>query len=1706
VASGTPRVRFAASGISEWDNDIPDILFLCCVTTAYRIHQYDSAFEYYLSCCLAMASISSFTVRSMPFLPAQPPTPPTKIAKNINDALRFLNTSFEISLESEKSTQYANLATPPQTTSPSSAVAFNETSPRREPKRIRFVPQPNFCGDDRGGNDASSNHVAFKPILPSRQQKSRKSILKSFDPSLLFELEETNIISAATSPHRRPTFATMLDSVLQQLASPNPESRLDAYRVLTTSLQTYDVIPIPTAMAEKLSLFEQFLRRDMLAAKARLCGIESRLVSRAMKLAAAFLWSLPPMNGFTIEFLSFMIDQSIEILESNSIPKEVVKDQMLLLTMDNLWKNAMTTNQARRILSGLSNIHSRVTGNNVVSLRLLIYNQLIANSTKLMLEKIQEWLVDVFHAMLSSVTEVRSRAIVTGVTAAIKFGPSSHATRAVMDLLNEEIPEGRFYFDHVEERLKVMLQHEAMSQSIPQIWSIVVLFMRSKHLSLVNWPRMTQWLRLLQKCFNSSDRSLNVEALNAWHRMIFVVDPNSTTRLSKIRTLREPIISFYQRRANDLQSVLVTDAAFQCFCTFLYYAFRPSAPAHQLDLYWKELILEVLPKITVSDEKNANRACQALAALFANPSFKVWRPTRATETTKTPISLEELPRLDPQWIRKNIAMVLKPVELIFIAASSPTPSENDSHAQNLWRALLQAISEAGSKEIKSSMDLKNAIAEIVNMLYRVWSVHPSCLGEKPSRGFPIERFDFLTSTTVRTLGPLLFAENILSPTEHGVFVIARPTKQFPHQPKTSGEAPIIAILKLLLRPTEVVEIGDSLRDVAKNILSACLQAQPSRHAKIRLLKICVDVLASQMISDRHCLANNVLYRSIAELTTTILGDETTDQIMGVSQELGHEYRDSIKILTFGLRSYDRNVQKVSKSLYESLVARVRHETGAGGVVLAVTQPLFETFDSNDGTMVNTPAALHFASWLLEAGIPILTQKMLNQAQKALWKHRPISSTEAGHGYFDSFCTMMDTMINASYMLTPADLPTVEVFLSALSGYLSSGRCPSPEALLRRCQSGLALWAKQGDSPVALQIQSKFHLRIPVFHLWSSILAVIERLPRKDSALLDNIGNLICSGFQSRSKSIAGATVAIWNRSFGVQDYLEYPPQLEQTLRRLQPFVDITLPSLPCFRAKGDMQSLSHRVIQDHDIKMFPWLSTDEDLESDLPREATERLSLNITRPHCFPWSALSHLTPVKALRPKSRPHQTHSTRLRHNDSQVEFVAVESSTIDCAAINSQTLTDRQKEVKFRQQAGRVLFHDVRSSPVSLRKCTNKKSSLGILDDNDADDGFNFNNETSAPLQLTNQHKNTRIDSSPLAFAASQATSLLGHHPTLHLETLDGRVDKTATDFPSSPPELDDEYAYISAPEIAISPSTCFAGFPAVRSNALAFAAQTENLIKANDRDLDITTDLTNIATRPVRRPSFDESLPRPIIETTLDKEEPSENGHAYSQILPAAQCPSPLNDEVVARTSLLDTSLPSQSTSLESGISKDSILAPAVQFNNVELMDSTAFVGGLSVTDNISQTSTDEINLIETPLTSTRTLQARQSNLQVIIPDPAQVVRVIISKDTNEPSYYTVTRVEDSFGSGTMAGTHSKQCNITSDTRPGTHRLARSLSKRKAVVSIGKIPTKRHKSDQFLQCSSLPVEHEDDEDDVDEDIIVCQVRSPKFTIVKHEANQ
>lgn len=198
--------------------------------------------------------------------------------------------------------------------------------------------------------------------------------------------------------------------------------------------------------------------------------------------------------------------------------------------------------------------------------------------------------------------------------------------------------------------------------------------------------------------------------------------------------------------------------------------------------------------------------------------------------------------------------------------------------------------------------------------------------------------------------------------------------------------------------------------------------------------------------------------------------------------------------------------------------------------------------------------------------------------------------------------------------------------------------------------------------------------------------------------LEQLGSLLAAGFRSTHKLTINQMIEMWNTSFGSKKQLAYPEVLKAALERLRPFVELELPSFgfdadnvdmvdaPTFINSQDEES------QDRPNLMEPSNSKPRSIETCPPISPSPRKARTTTSPILTPQVAQQarERTPL-AITSKPKP--------RHDDSQIQYIAIESSPLEYLDNESQYLTDRQKQVRARQQAEpAVVFPDLRPSPL------------------------------------------------------------------------------------------------------------------------------------------------------------------------------------------------------------------------------------------------------------------------------------------------------------------------------------------------------------------------------------------------------------------------
>lgn len=203
------------------------------------------------------------------------------------------------------------------------------------------------------------------------------------------------------------------------------------------------------------------------------------------------------------------------------------------------------------------------------------------------------------------------------------------------------------------------------------------------------------------------------------------------------------------------------------------------------------------------------------------------------------------------------------------------------------------------------------------------------------------------------------------------------------------------------------------------------------------------------------------------------------------------------------------------------------------------------------------------------------------------------------------------------------------------------------------------------------------------------------------------------------------------------------------------------------------------------------ISTEESPRQDRSRLATKTI----------PFAALASSPNATAAIPKSPRSArrlvktTPKARLRHDDSQIRFAAVESSPLAHEPVESQYLTDRQKEVKERQcREAAAMFPDIRSSPKSASRPKEYSLPRLIFEPSKSDPSMTTGDDGTSPLFPPDVLMNDFLGSSPTPSSSKKGTSNQLYY--------DGP--------PSSPPFVSSHLNVIERVELPQAPNDSSAG--------------------------------------------------------------------------------------------------------------------------------------------------------------------------------------------------------------------------------------------------------------------------------------------------------
>ncbi|KAK4549441.1 hypothetical protein LTR36_006438 [Oleoguttula mirabilis] len=1244
-------------------------------------------------------------------LPTRPPTPPRDITKAVDDAISYLDDSNEIE-RTLKGSRGAGASTE-TSTQPSPPSSQGEVSASANAaKRVDFTPRPTFHQIARAGQ-LSSPSAQLRKRMPSRRDaKPLKSILKRSTLPPPLTPDDLDIRISYFSPKEPGSLARMLQSVLQQLAGQCLKSRLDAYLALNGALREYEGVPDPPAMAAKMSLLMQFITRDV-AWKTASGALDVNLVTQALKLTAAILYNTKLSAALDDDFREFLIDRSIAMMEHTDIAKAIIKNHMFLLAQQRFHPRIMTAGRAERMINTLQSIEDKCSGNGAAATRLVIYQKLLEQRPAVMLSRMRDWLEPVLHGMLSSIKEVRIRAIETCTQAGLALGTHPLATKALLDIFNHEVEEAQSYCDYLGLRLMQMIAEKEVGAYVPQIWSAVILFFRNKRYSLEKWTKFKTWLMIIQKCLNSSDLTIRYQGHLAWNKLVFTVTPDSSLGRNMFQMLKVPPKMGMDKRGSDAHSKQVRQYALDSYYILLHYGLRPGLSHEELDSAWDVYVEPILAGMIKANGKPRYLACGVVHGLCTS-STGLWNISAANEATA--IKPEELPKLEPRWVRSRLARILKLIEPILLSAMWMA-SENTAAVDATWHALMQSVAEAGGQEVKTSNELKEAIALLVNLFGRLWAEY----NQPPAgaiHGLFTQRYNALLSTAVQCIGPGPFAEDILTKTKGDAIQAALTPSHRSSKHHSVPRSPLVLLFGLFYETPADDGGHDAMMEIPTALLRLLVSARPSLATRMELLQRSAQTWTSSYAGQAENAIAASLWACVACCATGLLEAPHSSANEHDSQSLGLELRNATCIFAQGMRHIATSAISLETALllFDAMFTIAKAEAGTGGTVLAVIEPSAKAV-LEAGAALCYDATLRLTTAIIRAARWPRSRQELDQSRRKLWGVGLAPHKSTTFDPFDHLYQLVNDAMTRSYNSfdgsgAERSHDLLDLFCSIMS-FLEACPVSLLAAALRKVQPGFIVWVQDAARKTAASNTSReqvsLRYQIPkgvvtnvdqICSTWEELLHTLDVLPQKDTTLLKALEPLVIAGFSSPHKAIVNQTITFWNASFGCQETLDYPPELERLLRAWAVETDLALPNFP----ESDDEDAPAL------LPAFFETQTQASLQDEKPETANQESSHESSRvPSTAPVVRSTHFS-VQAIadagRPTSSPAAgrtkvpvrfTAKARLRHDDSQVQFASIESSPVHFD--DSQMLTERQREVKARQRGDAQMFPDLSSSPAA-----------------------------------------------------------------------------------------------------------------------------------------------------------------------------------------------------------------------------------------------------------------------------------------------------------------------------------------------------------------------------------------------------------------------
>jgi hypothetical protein len=543
---------------------------------------------------------------------------------------------------------------------------------------------------------------------------------------------------------------------------------------------------------------------------------------------------------------------------------------------------------------------------------------------------------------------------------------------------------------HYIERLQEMLKDRERSATVPQIWAIVNLFMRCP---LERWEQYGPWLTVVQTAFNTADNTTKLEANYAWNRYVFLCLSETKLTAKSLTTLCQPLLSQLRKKATPKNPEDVTKlrrAAVGGACNLFYYAFRPGNDRHSPDMIWDVAVQPIMLQLTaLGDSSDAQgdwtfQVAKLLNGLLDGATPRVWREDRIQDHTL--VRSDELPPLDPKWIRRNCDKVLKVLDPIIERKILDLASQ-DSLVYRLWQSAVGAVAAASAKDIKVSDETVKFLAGAFGLFHRIWLQGPP--RTQPEASSLLKGVRHMMQVMVNGLGILPFTEKKLSMTEPNLFeAVATPSARFERPDKSRGvmRSPLLHLLNLFCTIPEGAADDEEYAAFIRSIFEPFLAGKTDK-ARLDQARDLLGALP------RNALCPYGVWTLLSQsfslpFTLPAAGEDKGNKV------LGPEYREMITFMERGLSCHPNLPVDQWLSTLDSVDLHVEHHFGHAGRALVIVEPLAKILvDLVDSEQSQVPDTTFFE---LTAKLLAITQfpkdkLAMDGARRQLWGAAPSAS-------------------------------------------------------------------------------------------------------------------------------------------------------------------------------------------------------------------------------------------------------------------------------------------------------------------------------------------------------------------------------------------------------------------------------------------------------------------------------------------------------------------------------------------------------------------------------------------------------------------------------------------------------------------------------------------------------------------------------------------